>query len=147
MKDRFTRGFIAGIIAGIAPFIINFGAQMLNLSTLVWSDFMGLFLLGNKPEGVLPMVFAVISQFILVGLMGVLFAFLITLFSSENYLLKSWLFGITIWFSAYFLTFLFRLPGIKEIPIKTAITHAIGSSLWGITIGLILNWLDDRLKT
>ncbi|MCK8818074.1 hypothetical protein MWH28_11965 [Natroniella sulfidigena] len=147
MEDRFTRGFVAGITAGILSFIINFGGKMLNLSTLVWSDFMGLFLLGKRPEGVLPMAFTLTSQFVLLGLMGIIFAFLITFFSSENYLLKSWLFGVTIWFSTYFLTFLFKLSEIEKIPIKTAITHAIGASVWGIGLGLILNWLDDRLKT
>ena len=36
MSDRFTRGLIAGIEAGLAPFIFNFGAKLLNASTLVW---------------------------------------------------------------------------------------------------------------
>ncbi len=147
MGDRFTRGLIAGIIAGIVPFIFNFGAKMLNFSTLVWADFMGLFVLGRRPEGTGEMIFTIILQFFLLGIMGVVFAFIISLFSSQNYWLKGTVFGGSIWFLIYFLTFVFKLPGIEQIPIKTAISNLIGGLLWGFALSISLNWLDDRLKT
>ncbi len=144
MRDRFTRGLIAGIIAGIAPFIINFGAKFLNISNLVWSDFLGKFLLGKQPDGIAELVFTITVQFLLLGVMGIFFAFLLPLLSSQYYLLKGAVYGSVIWFCTYSLTFIFQLPGLEAIPINTAITHLISGILWGLALGIVLNWLDDR---
>ncbi|MGI6097243.1 MAG: hypothetical protein ACOYBM_03920 [Dethiobacteria bacterium] len=75
MRDRFTKGLTAGIIAGIVPLVVNFGAKLLNLTTLVWADFMGLFVLGKQPEGAAELIFSIVLQFFLLGLMGVFLLF------------------------------------------------------------------------
>lgn len=146
MHDRFTRGFIAGIIAALVPFIIHFIAYFLKLTTLRYADFIGIFVFGHKPVSSGELFFSIIVQICVLGGLGIAFALLIPLFSSKNYALKGLVFGGFIWFMVYFITFLFQIPEFKSIPLKTAITNLIGGCLWGISLGLALNWLDDRLK-
>ena len=50
MGDRLLNGFIAGVIAGVIPVIINFIGRALELTTLVWADFMAVFVIGSRPE-------------------------------------------------------------------------------------------------
>lgn len=147
MGDRFTRGLVAGIVAGVIPFVINWGAFALNFSTLRWSEFMGLFIFGSKPAGTGETIFAIVAQFILLGVFGVVFAFLIQLFSRVNYWLKGLTYGIIIWFFVFFIVHLFEIPEFARIPLNTAITNAIAGLLWGLTLSTLLNWLDHRVKT
>lgn len=146
MRDRFTRGFIAGIIAAIIPFGIHFIAFGLKLTTLRYADWLGLFIFGHFPVGSGELIFTIIVQTCLLGGLGIGFAYLIPLFSSQNYWLKGLVYGATIWFFTYFITFLFKIPELIIIPLKTATTNLIGGCLWGVSLGIVLNWLDDRLK-
>ncbi len=146
MGDRFTRGFIAGILAGVVPFIINYAAYSLELSTLRWADFMGKFLYGSQPQSTGEVFFAKMSQFAALGLLGIIFAYLITFVTSKNLFLKSVVYSITIWFVAFAITFLFQLPGLKEVPLKTVIANFISAISWGLALGVALKWLDQSTK-
>lgn len=48
VEDRFTRGLLAGLIAGVPTFIFNHGLFYLKMTNLRWSDFMSLFIYGKK---------------------------------------------------------------------------------------------------
>ena len=74
MKNRFSNGFISGLVGGIVPLSINFGSRALNLNTLVWVDYMGIFLLNRRPEGILEVAFLIGVQFVFLGLLGAIFA-------------------------------------------------------------------------
>ena len=146
MKDRFVKGFISGIIAWVPTFIFNYGAFYLKLSTLRWSDFAGIMLYGKKPHGLPENLFALLGVIFFLGLLGVVYAYLIPKLLSEYYVFKSWVYGVTLWFVFYSVTLLFKVNYLKLIPLKTAICNFIGASIWGITLGLAFFFLNNILK-
>jgi uncharacterized membrane protein YagU involved in acid resistance len=146
MKDRFTRGFVAGIIAGIPTLVFNMGAFYLKFATLHWADFMGIFTYGRKPIAFAETLFAIIAVYIFLSFLGIIFAYFILRMSSQNYILKGWVFGLSIWFISYAITILFNVPELAFIPLKTVLSNFIGASIWGISLALALKWLDDRIK-
>ncbi len=83
----------------------------------------------------------------LCGIFGIIFAFFIPKISSANFLLKSWIFGVLIWFAAFMVTVLFKVPGLVIIPFKTAVANLVQASIWGFSLGYCLSWFENRLKT
>ncbi len=146
MDDRFTRGFISGVIAGILPLIFNFTAFTLNFTTVRWAGFAGIFLFGHKPHSLGEEIFAVIAVFFFLGLLGIIFSLLIPFLSRENLLLKSSVFGLTVWFASFAITFLFQLPDLEDLPLLTVITNFISAILWGLTLGVTFDRLTNRIK-
>ena len=88
MKDRFSNGFISGLVGGIVPLSINFGSRALDLNTLVWADYMGIFLLNRRPQGILEMVFLLGIQLVFLGLLGAIFALILPLLTSKRDIFK-----------------------------------------------------------
>lgn len=107
---------------------------------------MGIMTYGREPITLGETVVATVAVFIGLGFLGMIFSFIIIKFSSQNYLLKSWLFGVFIWFGSYAITLLFGVPELAFIPLNTTVSNFLGASIWGLTLGVVLNWLDDRLK-
>ena len=147
MTDRFTRGLIAGVVASIPAFIINMIAFSFELTTLRWAGFAGHFLYGHKPETMGEEVFAVLGVFFFSGLLGIIFSYLLPHLSSQNYLLKGVVFSLTVWFVSFAITFLFQVPGLQDVPLKTVVTNFVSALAWGVVLGYVLDWLDNRLTT
>ena len=147
MKDRFTIGFLSGILAGVPTHIFIWGAYYLHLTTLRWVDFMGIFVYGKKPVILGETLLGVVSMYFFVGLLGIVFAFIIPKITSKNYLLKGVVFSLFVWFLAYVVAQLFKVPELLHIPLKTTLSHFIGATIWGLSLGYALNWLGNRIKT
>ncbi len=146
MKDRFTRGFLSGVIAGIPTLIFSLVAFVLHWTTLRWSSFAAILIYGRKSGNLSEEIFATLAVFVLCGILGVIIAFVIPKLTSANYLLKCWLLSIAFWFFAFTLTVLFKVPALLVIPGKTAVANFIEASLWGLVLGYCLQWFDNRLK-
>ncbi|KJS87989.1 MAG: hypothetical protein JM58_02400 [Peptococcaceae bacterium BICA1-8] len=144
MKDRFYNGFISGILGGLVSFVINFGSSALGLNTLVWADFMGLFILGGRPNNTLETAFFIGAQFVFLGLLGTVFSLIIPFITSKHHLFKGALFGASVWYLLFSLPYLFQLPELKEVPLKTVVSNLIAASLWGITMAYILKRIDSK---
>ena len=144
MTDRFTNGFLTGFLSAFVPFVFNFGSRALGFSTLVWSDFMGLFILGRRPENTLELIYTICLQFRFLSILGSLFPLILTLISSKRYIFKGALYGITIWFILFSLPNLLQISGLGRIPLKTAISNFLGALLWGIALSFILKKIDRR---
>ncbi len=145
MKDRLTNGFVAGTLGGLVAFVINFGSQSLEFTTLVWSDFMGLFIMGKKPETAFEIAFFIGGQFVFLGLLGSVFALILPFVTSKHLLFKGALYGITAWFLLFSLPFLLQIPELKNVPLKTALTHLVSSLLWGMALAFILKKIDKKV--
>lgn len=146
MKDRFVRGFIAGIIAWAPTFVLNWGAYYFHLATLRWSDFTGILLYGHKPGNFLENLFALAGVIFFLAILGVGFAYLVTAISSSHCVFKGLVYGVTLWFAFYVVTLLFKVPYLTKIPFKTAFFNSLGASIWGISLGLAFIWIDNRTK-
>lgn len=146
IQDRFTRGFLSGLIAWFPALIINWGSHYLNLSKLRWSDFMGIMIYGHQPENILENLFALGGVAFFISLLGTGFAYLSKVVTSGTYIFKGWVYGVTLWFMFYVITVLFKVPGLVEIPLSTAFLNFAAASVWGLGLAITLRWLDNKQK-
>ncbi|HHU76473.1 MAG TPA: hypothetical protein GXZ24_06235 [Firmicutes bacterium] len=145
MTDRVTQGFIAGFLGAIVAVAVTFGARALGFNTILWADFMSVFIMGKKADGALELVIFVAVQFVFLGFLGVIFSMLLPRIKSKYILFKGALYGVVIWFILFSLPHLLRLPFFKEVPLKTVLTHGIGAFLWGLGTAFILNKISMRV--
>jgi hypothetical protein len=145
LKDRFTRGFLSGLIAAIPSLAFAIISFSLKWTTLRWAHFAALLIYGRKSTNLGENVFSSLAVFFFCGMLGIICAFIVPKISSTNYLLKSWVFSIAIWFFVFVVTFLFKVPGLLIIPYKTAVSNFIEATIWGLSLGYGLKWFDRRL--
>lgn len=144
LRDRFYRGFICGVIAGMPSFLYNTAAYFLNFATLRWLDFSAILIYGERAKNLFETLFAVASVFFFLGILGIVFCYLLPTISSSHYLFKSWAYGVTLWFMFFGMTTLFKIPTLYFVPLKTAFSNFIASSIWGISLGMALKWFDKN---
>lgn len=147
MKDRFTRGFLSGVIAGVPTLAFAFIASSFKWTTLRWSNFAAILIYGQKSTNPSEEIFASLGVFFFCGILGIVCAFIIPKISSTNYLLKSWVFSLAVWFFIFAATVFYKIPGLLIIPYKTAVSNFVEATIWGFTLGYCLKWFDSRLKT
>jgi hypothetical protein len=142
MKDRFTVGLISGVAAGIIGSLTNlFITQIVHFGSLRFIDFSAIFIYGRKPSGLAEDLFAWVGYLAFTAFLGIIFAYLIPLFSSQNFMLKATFFGIAVWFFCYAITFLFKIPHLTKISLSSALSNFIAASVFG----LVLGWIYPRI--
>lgn len=145
MKDRFTRGFIAGIAGGIAMEITNvINYDIFHIAKMRLLEWASIFVHGNKTTTTGEFVFALMIQILFSGLVGIIFAYLITWLNSKNYILKGIVYGFAIWFASYSIPILFKK--INNVATGTALSNIISAVVYGIVLGATLKWLDKRVN-
>lgn len=145
MRDRFTRGFIAGIGAGILLDIISYISFVLNLNTLPFYYWAGFITFSHTPPFEIgEALWAIVSHLIFSGGLGIIFAYLLPKVTSENLLFKGWTFGVFAWFIIYAITFLLKAEGIVTIPLRTAISNFVEASIFGIVLAIFIEWLTNK---
>lgn len=145
MKDRFTRGLIAGIVAGIAMNLVNFFTHyVLRISDLRLLDWASILIHGSvKPHNLGEFFFALSGQIMFAGFIGIIYAFLIIKIESRNYILKGIILSLIVWFSTYTITLLFNK--VKHIMIGTAVANLLATLTYGIVLAQTLRWLDYKV--
>ncbi len=143
MKDRFSNGFIAGFAGGVVPLVFNIVTRALGFTTILWEDYMGVFMVGRRPGDMAEHVFFSVVQFFFLGVLGIIFALILPYISSKRHLFKGAIYGITIWYILYSMPYLLRLPDLDVAPLKTAIVNSIAAVLWGISLAFILKRIDN----
>lgn len=147
MEDRFTRGFIAGIIAGIAMNVPNYiSFYLLDYAKLRFLDYASIALFGHRPLNFTEIVVAQISQIFFAGFLGIIFAYLITGITSRNHLLKGWVFSLFIWFITFAIAIVFRMPDISKPATESVISNSVGATVYGLCLPAILGLLDNKFK-
>lgn len=144
-NDRFTRGMLAGIIAGILTKFYDLSAYYLHFSSLRWLDVAGTMILGRRPISPGEAVFATLGTWFFHAMLGIIFAFLSRrTLGSHNLLLKGWYYGVSCWFLIFAVLILFKMPGLSFIPLKTSVSNLVGASIWGLLLAWSLQWLDRK---
>lgn len=146
MKDRFTRGFLSGIIAGVPTLAFALIAFSLKWTNIRWAHFASILIFGRKFINLQEDIFSSFAVFFFCGLMGAIFAFIIMKISSQNYLLKGWVYSLSIWFFAFAVTSLFKVPQLPFRSFNAALSNFIAATIWGLSLGYCLHWFDNRLK-
>jgi len=142
MKDRFTRGFMAGVIAGLISAVWNLGSYYFNMSTLRFLDFAAILTYGRRTRNAWEAIFSWAATVFFYGLLGIIFVYLITLVTSENLFFKGSIYGITSWFTIYAITYLFKVPELSQISFLTTLSNFIGSVIYGVVLGYAVKILD-----
>lgn len=145
MKDRFSRGLVAGAIGGVVNNIAGFVSfNILNFTDLRFSDYAAVMLFGRKSANIPELLFAALGQIAFSAFLGVIFVYLLRLITSRHLYLKAWFYSITVWFAVYALTVLFRVPALARIELNTAISNFIVASVYGIVLALVLRLFERR---
>jgi hypothetical protein len=142
MEDRLIRGFVAGIVGSIAMNIWSFIAGIMNFTTLRMVDWASIIIYRHMPPfSFAEITFALLSQILFSGALGVVFAYLVNLVTSQNLIFRGWLFSVISWFMIYSVTTLFKLEGTVPLPINTAISDFIASTVYGLAMPVVLSAL------
>lgn len=147
LKDRVGRGFIAGLLAGVAMNLFSFLAIMMNWTHLPFWKWAAIVILAKENVGG-PLEFSIglFSHLFFTGLLGIVFSFLIPAVTSRIIIFKGVIYTTTVWFVLYGITHLFRFPGLVPVDGKTVLSNLAGSLVYGIALALAFSWLDKRTK-
>jgi len=141
--DRFFRGFIAGIGGGIVMNVWSlFSYHVLNFSDRRYLDWTSAILFGHLPRSVPEAAYALVIQILWVGLLGILFAYLVPAITSRGYLFKGAIYGLLLGFIIYAVTTIFRLPDLTSFNLATVMSNHFGGLIWGLTMAYVLHRLD-----
>ncbi|MFZ5943146.1 MAG: hypothetical protein ACOYVD_03480 [Bacillota bacterium] len=146
IDDRFTKGFITGIMAGLVETPFGLISYMLDFGKLRFLDFAAIMIYGYKPENFWEALFAQIGYIMFSSLLGIVFVYLLLLITSANIFLKSWFFAVAVWFFSYAVTLLFQVPELKEITFSSTISNYMSASIWGLALAYFAGKMDSRLK-
>lgn len=148
MKDRFTNGLVAGILAGI----VYITWSLASLFILQWTSrsvvgFGALLSFNKPPEGLFDYLW---GSFVALGIsagLGVFFAYLILLIESENLYLKAIVYSMGVWFLLNDVI-VPRITNTTEAPFKlgTVSSAAIGSVLFGVVLAFAYSFLVNRAE-
>ncbi|EEG78639.1 hypothetical protein [Dethiobacter alkaliphilus] len=145
MKDRFTRGFIAGAVGGGFTNIFGYiSFNVFNFTDLRFLDYAAVAMFGRKSENLLELLFALSGQIAFSALLGVIFAFLLPYISSVHVYFKGWFYSVTVWFAIYAVTVLFQVPAVSEVNLNTAFSNLIAASIYGIVLPYVMLWLEKN---
>lgn len=145
LSDRFTRGFVAGLISAVPLTVFNKLSKYI-FDTFSYADFAGIMILGHRPKGLAQLALALGGEFFFVSFLGGVFALLIPTLTSKNLYFKGIIFSYLVWFGSYAITLLYKVPGLETLTLKTAFSNLLGSFLWGILLPLTLSRLDKYYR-
>ena len=145
INDTFTKGVICGISGALVQNILAFVAKLLGLTDTLYIDVAYAVLFNLTFKGILPVIVSLIGHLVIDSFWGIIFAFLIEYTSSKFYIFKGIVFGCGIWFLVrVIITKIFQLPVLAKNCPKTALFFLFGAAMFGLTIALVLKFLDDK---
>ena len=154
MRDKFTKGFLAGVTGGLTANVVSLLLGFLNLTTLRFADWTGIIIFAHIPPfSTGEILFALAANIGFTGFLGIVFMYLVPLISSTNLHFKGWVFSTSIWFFIYAAATLFKVEGTMPLPLTTAIANVITTSIYGLVLAqtlrrdVIENTTAERTKT
>ncbi len=143
--DRFFRGLIAGIVGGVAMNLWTLIAVFIfNWPIVRFIDWAAIMIYGDFPRSHVEGLFSLMMQLLWVGVLGIIFAYLIPHITSRGYLLKGAVFGVVLGFLIYAIPTLLQMPLLAENSFITVLSNHIGGLIWGLTMAQTLHWLDKK---
>ncbi len=147
MDDRFVRGFIAGITAWLPTFVVNYAMEVFGVSRLMFKDFLAVMIFGRLVGNYAELFFAYIALIGFLAVLGVIFAYLILGIGEKYLYFKGINYSLTLWFSFYAITHLYRMHELTTIDLGTAIGNFLGASVWGLCLVIVWQWLTRKFGT
>ena len=145
LKDRFTKGSIAGFIGGIATTVLGYLFSLVNFGTLRFADFAAILVYGRRAHGLIELLFGTIISWGFSAAAGIIFVYLLKVIGTKNLIYKGWFFGVSIWFFVYIVTELFKIPELETISFASAVANFLASSFYGIVMAKTYLYLEKML--
>lgn len=146
LNDRFTKGFLAGLIGGAVTTILGYLFFLIKFGTLRFADFAAIMVYGREAEGILEVLFAILIQWGFSAAAGAFFVYLLKIIRTENLIFKGWIFGVGIWFFVYIVTELFKIPELDTISLSSSVANFLASSFYGIVMANAYLYLEEKYK-
>lgn len=146
-QDRTTRGIIAGTAGVLVQNIYTYILKIFGITNIVYLDVSKAVLFGNKFNGILADIAALLGHVVIDSLLGVVLAFYIQATSSRYFILKGVIFGLGVWvFIKVIGTNILRLPlFINENP-ATYLVFFVGAIFFGLAASLTLKALGTKTE-
>jgi fructose-specific phosphotransferase system IIC component len=145
--DRYTIGFIAGIIAGFVADLSNFLlTKVFKIGKVGYQDFAAVLVYGKIARTTGEILFAHFVQLFFSALLGATFAFWIQRVSERFLIFKGISFGLFVWFFAFSVCQLYKLQNLNEFDLMTVIVDNIAAVIYGVLLGIALRWLYRKLE-
>lgn len=141
IKDRLTRGLLAGIAGGIAMAVPDLVFDAVDWVEHAYYDWALSLIRGSTANTIFEAFIGQVAHIFFAGLLGIVFAYAVLLVSSRNFLLKGWLFGILVWFSVHVTVNLFGFEPLAPIPTSQMIADFVTASIYGAVLAATLRRL------
>ena len=143
MDDKFIRGLIAGVLAGIIRNIMDLLMGSMGLTTIRFIDWTAIFLYAHaSPYTPEEMIVSLIGQIFFDGSLGVIFVYLISLTNNSHPFIKSLFFSVVIWFAVDTIATLYMVVGTVPTPLITCISNGISSIIFGLALAQCLRMFE-----
>lgn len=142
--DRLVGGVIAGAIGSIFQNIYGVIVKALGLTDRAFIDFAAVLATNKIHQGFLGYLVTSLFHLVFCALLGIIFVYLIKVTSSKYYWVKAIGYGLSLWFIILSAGTIFELPLFKDIPLSATISTLIGSLLYTIVLGWVLQYLERR---
>ncbi len=146
VKDGLVAGGLAGIIGAALQQAYGLIAKAIVITDRAFIDFAEILVLSRIFTGPLAFIVSSIAHLIVGLFLGVIFAYVIKLTSSNYYLLKGLGYGIVWWMLLMGFGTIFRLPVFSPIPPAPALSTLVGAAIYGLTTAYTLGILDKKTK-
>jgi hypothetical protein len=133
IRDRFTRGWVAGACGGLLGGILGFLPYYIGISTMRLSDWSAILIFGREPPfSFVDQVYAVFVLALSTGTTGIIFAFLLLFITEENIYFKGWIIFLFPWWIIYLLTALAKTEGTLNLSVMTTFSDGISTTIIGL---------------
>ena len=147
LKDRFTAGFLAGVIGGIAMNVVDWVGYSAGLHDERLLDWAAVSIYGRLPGNLIEVAFAQVAQILFAGFLGVLFALMLLKLTSGNYLFKGLIYGNFIWFIIYAISIAVRLPTLESHTFSAVLSHFLSATTYGLVLSYTLHRLEKKIPS
>lgn len=142
---HFLRGFLSGLLAGFVANMVGFVSyNILNLTQLRFLDFAAVFILGRRSANLGELLLALGAQLFFSSLVGVLFSWVVSRSSRDNLTLKAIAYSLTVWFSTYALSVLFKVSPLQGVDLSTAVSNLVTALIYGLVLYFAYEYLGKR---
>ena len=146
LEDRFIRGFIAGISAGIVMDILEYLSFILKITELSYWEWASVLIFGYRATALTEVFLALMLQIFFSGVVGILFAYFVPLVTSRYYLMKGALFSIFICFLSNAVIYMFKVTPLAPVKADTVFSNIVTVAIYGLVLAQMLRWMDNKLK-
>lgn len=146
IRERFTRGFVAGVIAGAISSLADYISYLLGIGELLYIEWAAVLLYGYRVRTLGETIVAQLGQLFFSGILGVGFAYLLRAVNTENYLFKGVVYGITVWFAVHVIVKLFRVTALIPVGPDTLLSDLVTASLFGLVLAEALLRMEKRVE-